>query len=120
MKAYVQGFVKQLHNDGWKTGVYGSSCSSYASDWITISPPPDQVFLAEYYNAPVSVANTNVFNRSCVNNLNWGNNQRHHQYFTTQLSKKYGSYTLPNRDETCSQGWVAGNGYNDGVLNTCP
>lgn len=120
MKAYIAQWILKLHNDGWKTGAYGSACVSYVSDWALFGPPPDQVFIREVYAPPVSTANTNVLNRSCVNNLVWSVNQRHHQYLFTTAAKTYGTYTLPNRDETCSQGWVAATGYNDGVLNTCP
>lgn len=118
-KAYIAQWIKKLHNDGWQTGAYGSACISYVSEWSAFVPAPDDVFMREVYTNP-TVANTDVFNRSCVSNSYWASNQRHHQYYVTYTAKAYGSYTLRSRDENCSQGLVAATGYNDGVLNTCP
>lgn len=120
MLNYLQGFINSMHANGRPVGAYGSSCDSGVQSWAGLNPPPDYVYIAEWYYAPISDQQTNVFNRSCVNNGVWAPNQRHHQYYNTGTARTYGGYTLAKRDELCSQAVVAGHGYDDGIANICP
>jgi hypothetical protein len=113
VNTYVNEWVRTLKADGYRAGVYGSSCGSAVNDWAYNATPPDDVWIAEWNGK------ADVYAVSCVNNGFWVYNQRHHQYsLNTRLT--YGSANGEVVNEDCSQGHVAGNGYDDGVPNKCP
>jgi hypothetical protein len=60
-------------------GGYGSSCSSYLTDWSNNSPAPDQVWIAAWTDDEYN-PNATVWNVVCLSNSLWANNQRLRQY----------------------------------------
>lgn len=111
---YVSNWVATLKADGYRAGVYGSSCGSAINDWAGIAHPPDDVWIAEWND------NTNVYGVSCVNSGYWIYSQRHHQYHNDgSTAESYGGVSfIVDRD--CTEGHVAGRGNNDGTANSCP
>ncbi|MBA3946592.1 MAG: DUF1906 domain-containing protein [Herpetosiphonaceae bacterium] len=114
VNTYVQAWVKQMKADGYRTGVYGSSCSSHPMDWTTFNPPPDDVWLASY----PSPSPPSVLGLPCIGDGYWSQHQRHHQYTTTH-DETYAGVTI-SIDSDCAEGVVAGPAYDDGSPNTCP
>ena len=113
VNAYVNEWARTLKADGYRAGAYGSSCGSAVNDWAYNATPPDDVWIAQWNG------NTDVYAVSCVNSGFWVYDQRHHQY---TLNTPFPVSGEPNAvvNEDCSQGHVAGNGYDDGVPNDCP
>jgi len=72
VQAFVNSWTAQLHAKGNLAGVYGSPYN--ASDWASISNPPDDVWIADWNDQDT------VWNLSPLSNGLWVNNQRLHQY----------------------------------------
>jgi photosystem II stability/assembly factor-like uncharacterized protein len=72
-KAFVNEWVEELHTLGYSAGVYGSPDNAN-TDWLNISHPPDDVWIA-LWNGVKSTTNL-----SPIPNSDWDNNQRIHQY----------------------------------------
>lgn len=114
VNAYVDSWIKTLKADGYRAGVYGSSCGSAMNDWAGIAHPPDDVWIAEWND------NTNVYGVSCINSGYWIYSQRHHQYHNDgTTAESYGGVSLIV-DRDCAEGHVAGKANNDGTANSCP
>lgn len=112
--AYVSEWIRTLKADGYRAGAYGSSCQSAMNDWQAIASPPDDIYIGKWNN------NTNVIlGIDCINPAYWAHSKRHHQYDTNHVLT-YGSANNEIVNEVCSQGHVAGTGYDDGVLDSCP
>lgn len=114
VKIYVNEWVRQLRVDGYKTGVYGSSCGSAASDWTTLANIPDDVMLGDWNG------NAGVYGVSCVSDGYWIYHQRHHQYAGNVRETYDGGKTYYTIDRDCAEGLVAGAANDDGSPNTCP
>ena len=111
-KAFINGWVAQLHARGNSAGVYGSSCASQLSDFATITNVPDVLWpAATYISAYDPNATTNV---SCVAGTLWGNHQRIRQY-TPGHNQTWGGVSL-NIDSDVIDGVVAVyNGSSSGI-----
>lgn len=48
MNAFLAGWTESLHTNGYRSGAYGSSYSSYVADWAVISPTLDDVWMARW------------------------------------------------------------------------
>ena len=82
-KAFINGWVEQLHVLGVKAGVYGSSCASALSDFNNITNKPDVMWPAAWFHNSGQGyydANATVWDVSCFSNSLWGNHQRIRQY----------------------------------------
>jgi len=79
VKAFMRGWVERLHELGMKAGAYGAGCTSFVSDWATIDPAPDDVWIAhwirEFYDADVT-----VWDARCVSDELWADQRRLKQY----------------------------------------
>lgn len=80
VNAFLEGWTIWLQLQGDKSGVYASPCNSNIKDWINISPPPDDVWIAHWIYSEFNPAAT-VWNVACsLPNSYWGNHQRIRQY----------------------------------------
>lgn len=79
VKSFIRGWTERLHELGYKAGGYGQSCSSFISDWATINPSPDDVWIATWYTNQYD-PNATVWNAPCLSNSLWQNHQRIKQY----------------------------------------
>lgn len=85
VKEFMRGWTERLHylssqhGYDYRSGGYGSACTSYISEWATVSPPIDDVWMAHwirnYYDPNVTVWGT-----ACLDNSLWPNQQRMKQY----------------------------------------
>jgi hypothetical protein len=79
VNAFLRGWVERLHELGMKAGAYGAGCTSFVSDWATIDPAPDDVWIAhwirEFYDADVT-----VWDARCVSDGLWADHRRLKQY----------------------------------------
>lgn len=99
-KSFVDGWVYRLHSYyGWNAGMYGSSCTSYPTDWATIGSPPDTVWIANYNGDP------DVWGLSCLPDGYWAYDQRLHQWQGGH-NETWGGFTL-NMDNNCEKGPVS-------------
>lgn len=73
VRAFVAGWVEELHNRGNLAGVYGAPANA-GNDWDADGHPPDDVWIADWNGS------TSVYNLSGLPNGMWSNNQRIHQY----------------------------------------
>ena len=78
-KAFINGWVEELHTRGVMAGVYGSVCSSGLKEFYTLENPPDVLWPALWVsNTYISSITTDDL--PCVTNSMWGNHQRIFQY----------------------------------------
>jgi photosystem II stability/assembly factor-like uncharacterized protein len=80
VKALIDGWTATLHATGNRSGVYGSTCRSYISDFATLPHVPDMVWLAVWMTNPAYNPNASVWNLSCLDNSLWADGQRIRQY----------------------------------------
>jgi hypothetical protein len=80
VKAFMRGWVERLHEHNLRAGGYGGSYSSYISDWDTISPKPDDVWLARWLLPAVYRPTATVWGDPYVPDSLWPNHQRIRQY----------------------------------------
>jgi len=73
VQAFIEGWVDQLHALGYVAGVYGSAASTIR-DMQSISPQPDDVWIANWNGL------ASVFGDQYVSDSLWANHQRVHQY----------------------------------------
>lgn len=79
VQSFLRGWTERLHELGIKSGGYGQSCSSYMTDWASINPPPDDVWIATWYTNYYD-DEASVWNAPCLANNLWKNHQRIKQY----------------------------------------
>ncbi len=79
VSAFLKGWTEQLHTLGLRSGSYGSPCNSYMTDWASINPPPDDVWMAHWYRPTYDPAAT-VWDTPCLSNSLWANHRRIKQY----------------------------------------
>lgn len=79
VKSFIRGWTERLHELGYKAGGYGQSCSSFISDWASLTPSPDDVWIATWYTNNYD-PNASVWNAPCLSNSLWKNHQRVKQY----------------------------------------
>ena len=99
----MQGWVDQLAvAPAQKSGVYGSSCASYLSDFASMARPPNFIWAANWDN------NQSTSTLSCINGSSWTNHQRIKQY-RGDHNETWNGVTL-NIDSNCANGPVAPTG----------
>lgn len=79
VKSFLKGWNERLLELGVRSGVYGSPCTSYVSDWASITPAPDNVWIASWV-AKTYDPNATVWGASCLSDSLWANHQRLRQY----------------------------------------
>ncbi|HSJ88952.1 MAG TPA: PQQ-dependent sugar dehydrogenase, partial [Anaerolineales bacterium] len=98
VKAFMNGWVSQLHARGNIAGVYGSTlCNTGLSDFLTNANVPDTIWAARwyhnlgqgYYDPTATVWNLG----SCISNTVWSNHQRIRQY-EGEHEETWGDLTL--------------------------
>jgi Domain of unknown function (DUF1906) len=101
VQAFLTGWVSQLHAIGFVAGVYGSAASTIR-DMSTISPLPDDAWIANW-NGQAS-----VFGDPNVSDSLWADHQRVHQYKGGH-KETWGGVTI-NIDSDYADGAVVGQG----------
>lgn len=115
-KSFIGGWTNRILARGSKAGVYGSAASSALSDFATLSPAPDAVWIAgggSWYNS--YNASATVWGNRYVADSLWPNHQRVYQY-TAGHNESWGNTTL-NIDSDVIDGMVAAIG---GGGSLCP
>lgn len=79
VRSFLRGWTTRLHELGYKSGAYGAGCTSYMTEWASLSPPPDDVWIANYYTNYYD-PNATVWDAPCISNSLWKNHQRIKQY----------------------------------------
>jgi len=103
VKSFMQGWVDQLAvAPAQQSGVYGSACGSYLSDFATIARPPQFIWAANWDS------NTSTSVLSCVSGTSWSNHQRLKQY-QGDHNETWGGVTI-NIDSNCANGPLAPTG----------
>jgi hypothetical protein len=116
VNAFLGAWVEKMHALGNRTGIYGSSCGSAASDWASINRVPDDVWLAATVNDPNFTPT--VLDIPCVDNGLWVFSQRIRHY-RANSTETFGGIQL-TIDRDCLQGHVAGGReYDDALPNVC-
>lgn len=82
VKSFLAGWTERLHELGNRSAAYGSGCSSYMTDWASITPPFDDIWPASWYTSNYD-PNASVFGVSCLSDSVWANHQRLRQYAGT-------------------------------------
>jgi photosystem II stability/assembly factor-like uncharacterized protein len=77
---FLQGWTDWLQLQNVKAGVYGSSCSSFMTDWISNDPPPDDVWIAHWLLPAQYRQDATTWNAACLSNNYWADHQRIRQY----------------------------------------
>ena len=104
-KAFIDGWVWQLHENGITAGLYGSSCASALSQFYNIDNPPDVIWPASWYSNYYYRSFETTDNIGCIPDTQWGNHQRILQY-TGAHNETWGGVTL-NVDLNAIDGVVA-------------
>jgi photosystem II stability/assembly factor-like uncharacterized protein len=77
---FLDGWTTWLQLQGDKSGVYASPCNSNMKDWINISPPPDDIWIAHWIFDEYEPTAT-VWDVACsLPNSYWADHQRIRQY----------------------------------------
>ncbi|MEK8033524.1 DUF1906 domain-containing protein [Ideonella sp. DXS29W] len=104
VKSFMQGWVDQLAvAPAQVSGVYGSACASYLSDFAAITRPPRYVHAADWD------LDHSTWNLSCISSSYWVNSQRFKQ-FRGDHNETWGGVTL-NIDSNCANGPTASGGH---------
>ena len=101
VRAFINGWVEQMHARGNLAGVYGSPQNAQ-EDWAGIANPPDAVWIAKWDGV------VGVFGLTPLSDSFWVNSQRIHQYQGGH-NETYGGLTF-NIDNDFEDGPVAGSG----------
>lgn len=103
VKSFMQGWVDQLAvAPAQQSGVYGSVCASYLSDFATLARPPKFIWGANWDGNP------STSDLSCISATSWSNHQRLKQY-QGDHNETWGGVTI-NIDSNCANGPVAPTG----------
>jgi hypothetical protein len=81
--SFLEGWVERLHELEVSSGAYGSACRSYIADWAANDPPPDNVWIAHWYENnydPEATVWDDPINIPCLSDDLWANSQRIKQY----------------------------------------
>lgn len=121
---FLHGWLTQMKNyEGKVAGVYGSSSGSDVQSWASISPPPDDIWFAEWNAADENSPNISVWATSYISNTSWSIQPpygRFHQ-FRGDISNIWFGDVYKSVDQTCAWGIVAGRGYSaDSRFPNCP
>ena len=103
-KAFINGWVEELHSRGIMAGLYGSVCGSGLNEYYGLDNVPDVIWPA-FWISSTYVSSTTVNNLPCVSNSMWGNHQRILQYTGPHI-ENWGGTTM-NIDLNVIDGIVA-------------
>ncbi len=78
VKSFLQGWVDQMHALNLIPGLYG--VASDFKRWVTMTPPPDRVWLAAWYAPYYYDPNASPWLPSYLSDSLWSNHQRLRQY----------------------------------------
>jgi photosystem II stability/assembly factor-like uncharacterized protein len=80
-KAFMRGWSERLQEAGLRSGLYGGACGSHLSDFATINPMPDNVWIADWTTYPFRYdPEATVWGARCMDDSLWSNHQRIKQY----------------------------------------
>lgn len=80
VKSFISGWTGQLRARGTLSGVYGSTCGSFLSDFSSITHVPDILWVAVWLVPYQYRPNVSVWNMACLANTLWVSAQRIRQY----------------------------------------
>lgn len=104
VKSFMQGWVDQLAvAPAQVSGVYGSACGTYLSDYASLARPP------RFINAADWDLDHSTWNLSCISSGYWVNSQRFKQ-FRGGHNETWGGVTI-NIDSNCANGPTASGGH---------
>ncbi|WP_054537331.1 glycoside hydrolase domain-containing protein [Herpetosiphon geysericola] len=104
VKAFLDGWVSQLHSRNNKAGIYGSACGTAANDWASLANVPDVAWIAAWYRSSYD-SGASVYGLPCVPDGNWSNHRRIRQYAGGHR-ETWGGVTI-NIDSNAVDGLVA-------------
>lgn len=102
VQSFIRGWTERLHELGAKSGVYGSSCTSYLSKFAESNPVPDDVWIA-YWNLKTFNEKASVYGVPCIGDSLW-KGHRIRQY-TGGHVETYGGVTM-SIDSNATDGYV--------------
>lgn len=110
VKAFVNGWVNQLHANGYGTGVYGAPADA-KKDWWLASYPPDDVWISKTFTNSLASPMVAIWGLSPLPDSLWGTTpgSRIHQYLGNH-SVTWGTVTLGIDHDFEDGEIVAGNG----------
>ncbi|MGH2522939.1 MAG: glycoside hydrolase domain-containing protein, partial [Anaerolineales bacterium] len=111
-RAFISGWTSQLHALGSQAGVYGSTCGSALSDFVTNAHVPEAIWAAVWLVPYQYRPDASVWNLPCLDNSLWSASQRLRQY-SGGHNENWGGVTL-NIDSNVLNGIIAV------VSNPCP
>ncbi|MEJ2487125.1 MAG: DUF1906 domain-containing protein, partial [Anaerolineales bacterium] len=103
-KAFINGWVEELHSRGIMAGLYGSVCGTGLKEFYNLDNVPDVIWPA-FWISSTYISSTTVNNLPCLSNSMWGNHQRIVQY-TGAHNENWGGTTM-NIDLNVIDGIVA-------------
>lgn len=111
VSSFAKGWADQLALPPvQKSGIYGSSCSSYLDDFWTDGNAPNFIWGADWGNPK------NTTSIVCVSDSHWTNHQRHEQWMGGH-NEAWGGVTL-SIDSDCANGPAYGtHSPNDGLCS---
>lgn len=77
--SFLSGWVEEMHTQQNQAGIYGSACTSAASDWASMSHLPDSVWLSAWHRSSYDPS-VSMFGVPCVSDNLWATHQRIRQY----------------------------------------
>ncbi len=104
-RSFMAGWTAQLHARGNLAGVYGSTCRSYLSDFVSNPAVPDVVWPAVWILPYQYRPTVSLFNLACLDNSLWVDRQRLRQY-SGGHNETWGATTI-NIDSNVLDGVVA-------------
>lgn len=112
VKAFVAGWVQELHQRHYVAGVYGGVVASFAGDWATLgNNTPDAVWLGAANGDPSVFGLHDGDHTPQQFDALWSSSQRIHQY-TINVQQNWGDGNKITIDLDGLDGWVAGSGTN--------
>ncbi len=81
VKEFMRGWTAGLWEKEFRSGIYGSPCTSYMADFHSINPPPDDIWHAHWLLPYQFRENVTVWGAACgLTDELWADRQRIRQY----------------------------------------
>ena len=93
VRAFIDGWTTRLHELGLLSGLYASSYNLNQNKVYTIQPPPDAVWIAEYFRDYYYRPDVTVWDIDYLPDIYWVNRQRVYQY-TGSHNETWGGVTI--------------------------
>jgi Rv2525c-like, glycoside hydrolase-like domain len=94
MNSFLSGWTQRIHSAGYRAGAYGASCNSFITEWATISPTLDDIWIASWHLPPQYDPNATVWGALCLSDALWNNHQRLKQYAGDHI-ETWGGVSMP-------------------------